>query len=348
MDASEIKPTDAFLRLKVNDLKEICLAGGLARSGRKADLQQRILTAAKHAGRVQQALERLLPNSMPFAHAAPPTPHHHGGASGSAIGRPLMPTGAVGGVGTGELRCPCGSHGRCNPQDPSARLVRCVACSSYLHCVCLGLHAPPRDFVCERCRSEQLDPFHPAASTAAPAGSAARHEGPWSCLVRPTGVHAQLRLALSSETLRALAQPAPSLLLVVRCFLPSGRLHRWPLRVQATLNGLPQHVHHVPPSWDGVNYKDRNLDQPLVLPGCGLRPGNNVLTLSGCDSRVHCAVAQLVVPTSVEHVQEAVERDGTLGFDECRERMLATFGSPASRAIVASSCFFAALSSAAF
>ena len=59
MDASEIKPTDAFLRLKVNDLKEICLAGGLARSGRKADLQQRILTAAKHAGRVQQALERL-------------------------------------------------------------------------------------------------------------------------------------------------------------------------------------------------------------------------------------------------------------------------------------------------
>ena len=132
MDASEIKPTDAFLRLKVNDLKEICLAGGLARSGRKADLQQRILTAAKHAGRVQQALERLLPNSMPFAHAAPPTPHHHGGASGSAIGRPLMPTGAVGGVGTGELRCPCGSHGRCNPQDPSARLVRCVVCSSYL------------------------------------------------------------------------------------------------------------------------------------------------------------------------------------------------------------------------
>jgi len=109
MDASEIKPTDAFLRLKVNDLKEICLAGGLARSGRKADLQQRILTAAKHAGRVQQALERLLPNSMPFAHAAPPTPHHHGGASGSAIGRPLMPTGAVGCVGTGELRCPCGS-----------------------------------------------------------------------------------------------------------------------------------------------------------------------------------------------------------------------------------------------
>ena len=116
-------------------------------------------------------------------------------------------------------------------------------------------------------------------------------------------MHAQLRLALTSETLRALAQPAPSLLLVVRCFLPSGRLHRWPLRVQATLNGLPQHVHHVPPSWDGVSYKDRNLDQPLVLPGCGLRPGHNVLTLSGCDSRVHCAVVQLVVPTSVEHVQ---------------------------------------------
>ena len=78
-----------------------------------------------------------------------------------------------------------------------------------------------------------------------------------------------------------------------------------------------------------MSYKDRNLDQPLVLPGCGLRPGHNVLTLSGCDSRVHCAVAQLVVPTSVEHVQAAIERDGTLGFDECRERMLATFGSPA-------------------
>ena len=38
MDASEIKPTDAFLRLKVNELKEICLAGGLTRQGRKLSL----------------------------------------------------------------------------------------------------------------------------------------------------------------------------------------------------------------------------------------------------------------------------------------------------------------------
>ena len=198
MDASEIKPTDAFLRLKVNELKEICLAGGLSRQGRKAELQQRILTAVKHGGRVQQALERLLPNNLPFAHAAPAAPHPHAGASGSAIGRPLVPTNAVGGTGTGELRCPCGSHGRCNPQDPSARLVRCVTCSTYLHCACLGLHEAPRDFVCERCRSEQLDPFHPPASTSAAAGAAARREGPWSCLVRPSGQHAQVRLSLSA------------------------------------------------------------------------------------------------------------------------------------------------------
>ena len=211
MDASEIKPSGAFLRLKVNELKEICLAGGLSRQGRKAELQQRILTAVQHGGRVQQALERLLPNNLPFAHAAPPAQHHHGGASGSAIGRPLVPTSTAGGMGTGtaELRCPCGAHGRCNPEDPSARLVRCVACTAHLHCACLGLHEAPRDFVCERCRSEQLDPFHPAATTCAPAGSSARREGPWSCLIRPSGHHAQIRLALSAETLRALSEPVP-------------------------------------------------------------------------------------------------------------------------------------------
>ena len=166
-----MKPTDAFLRLKVNELKEVCLAGGLSRQGRKADLQQRILTAVRHGGRVQQALERLLPHNLPFAHAAPPaTHHHHGGASGSAIGRPLIPTSGVG-TGTGELRCPCGAQGRCNPQDPSARLVRCVGCTSYLHTACLGLHEVPTGFLCGRCRSEQLDPFHPPANTSAPAGS---------------------------------------------------------------------------------------------------------------------------------------------------------------------------------
>ena len=57
---NEVKPTDAFLSLKVNELKEVCLVGGLSRQGRKADLQQRILNAMRHGGRVQQALERML------------------------------------------------------------------------------------------------------------------------------------------------------------------------------------------------------------------------------------------------------------------------------------------------
>ena len=57
------------------------------------------------------------------------------------------------------------------------------------------------------------------------------------------------------------------------------------LRAQAALNGMPLHVYHVPPSWDGASYKDRNLDQPLVLPGGSLRPGHNALTLTGCDRR---------------------------------------------------------------
>ena len=92
---AEIKPTEAFLRLKVPELKEVCLAGGLSRQGRKADLQQRILTAMRHGGRVQQALERLLPSHLPFA---------RGPASSAPqpLGIPLVSQTS----GTEKLRCP--------------------------------------------------------------------------------------------------------------------------------------------------------------------------------------------------------------------------------------------------
>ena len=143
----DIKPTEAFLRLKVQELKEVCAAGGLSRQGRKADLQQRILTAVRHSpgapqspmaarGRVQQALERLLHNHVPFASASAPAALHHGGSLA-----PVPPRGDN--VGTERLRCPCGAHGKCNPQAPGARLVRCVSCAAYVHAACLGLQSEP-------------------------------------------------------------------------------------------------------------------------------------------------------------------------------------------------------------
>ena len=60
----------AFHNLKVNELKEVCIGAGLPRTGRKADLQQRILLAMRHGNRVQQALEQLLGGRQPVSSSA--------------------------------------------------------------------------------------------------------------------------------------------------------------------------------------------------------------------------------------------------------------------------------------
>ena len=111
-------PSDAFLQLKVNALKEVCLASGLSRQGRKADLQQRILNAMKHGGRVQHALERLLPNQAPLSQAAAGSTDHSSRA-------PLNQ------AGTAKLRCPCGAQRRFVGERLVCWHVFCTTLSSH-------------------------------------------------------------------------------------------------------------------------------------------------------------------------------------------------------------------------
>jgi len=274
----------AFLSLKVNELKEVCISAGLPRTGRKADLQQRILLAMRDGNRVQLALEQLLGGRRPVSSPASLAP----------LGKPLMAMPATG------------------------------AAAAYMsHPLPAGVaHSQPAGSA--TALDVPVDPFLPPAE---PAGA-----GPWSSVVRGA-MPARFRVVLPTDIYQRLIEPSAKLQLVVRSFktdqrfqMTDQRYHRWPLGSVVHLNRFPLAVHQVPPAWDGVVFKDRKLDQPLVVPAANLRPGPNELELHGQDSQNHVLVAQLCVPTSVDVVRLGVERDGTLGFDECRTRMLMMFG----------------------
>ena len=269
----------AFLNLKCTELKEVCINAGLPRSGRKEQLQQRILSALRHGNRVQLALEQLLGRSVgpPVSVDLPPISSIHGQAGGP--GRSLSAVAAPG--ATAAL-------------DPftTAALER----------------------------SATLDPFLPPADPPL--------AGPWSCTARGS-LPACMRIVLPNDAYRRLVESSGKLQLVVRSFKSDQPYHRWPLGSAVHLNRSPLAIHQVPPAWDGIDFKDRKLDQPLVVPAANLRPGPNELELLGQDMQPHVLVAQLCVPTSVDAVRLGVERDGALEFDACRMRMLHMFGGSA-------------------
>jgi len=68
-------------------------------------------------------------------------------------------------------------------------------------------------------------------------------------------------------------------------------------------------VHH-PPVWDGVSHKDRNLDEPVLLPVRYLRVGQNELRVAFTDSEQHAMVVQMLQPATLDEVRADVVRDG--------------------------------------
>lgn len=97
---------------------------------------------------------------------------------------------------------------------------------------------------------------------------------------------------------------------MVRCFLSNAagkRNHRWPLKSRISLNGRPATHVQQPQSWDGVSSKDKNEDEPLVLPFQSLRPGCNELSITSCDPVPHVCVALVVEERSFDHLRQAIE-----------------------------------------
>ena len=96
---------------------------------------------------------------------------------------------------------------------------------------------------------------------------------------------------------------------VLRSFLSNAgpkRNHRWPLRSVITLNGhtLP-HV-QVPQAWDGVQSKDKNEDQPLIIPARLLRIEANHLQINSQDAAGHLLALLTCAPRPVDSVIEGV------------------------------------------
>ena len=242
MDEKQVLPSQLYL-LKVTDLKEICRASGLIRGGNKQALTERISRAFVTGNLTcRNAVTRATMSSIPKprgsstmrAQLPPPL------ASSSTASTSAAPQTA-----NSDTQCLCGST------EHTGLMICCDECAMWQHCVCVGIagNALPEEYVCERCRARHLDPFLPAASdTACITGNA--HLG--SCLVPSALPHqlmqpfpanvTRLRFHVATAQLQNLVGPLPAMHIAIRSFLANAggkRNHRWPLRSQLVMNGIP-------------------------------------------------------------------------------------------------------------
>eukprot|EP00929_Paragymnodinium_shiwhaense_P076978 TRINITY_DN39617_c0_g1_i2.p1 TRINITY_DN39617_c0_g1~~TRINITY_DN39617_c0_g1_i2.p1 ORF type:complete len:529 (+),score=90.67 TRINITY_DN39617_c0_g1_i2:93-1679(+) len=301
--------------LKAAALKALCKEEGLATSGSKGDIVERIIEHRERRMQLGQTASKTVGTASAAAGAgvgasgSASAAHAEGDGTGSSTastapakaaassssGAPPKPAAKAGrGRGRGRGRGGTKAAGTVNGRGsglhvgPDERLVHCSKCDSDC-AVPNNINAPP-GFWCPTCRFQVMDPFNPLAE-------------PHGILTYKFLQSLQLTLTLELLDLREWMKNGFTVeVRMVRT--ESDRVcHAWPQSLHCAVNNVE--VFSISPPEEG--HKRRDVPQQLTA---GLRPGKNVVRLKMVDPCITEFALAVVVccPQTVDALSGLVGR----------------------------------------
>ncbi|KAK9826692.1 hypothetical protein WJX74_010222 [Apatococcus lobatus] len=323
------------LLFRVKELQSCLEKLGLTKTGRKTELQQRILTyinqgpadscdhwKSEAAGRIINQVHCEM-RGVPYRHpsSSPSSSTHVAVATeqipnGSSAGRSeASPSPASANT---TIRCPCGIH-----RDTGSRMIQCgvADCGVWQHCHCVGIPPGPEmptNFMCELCRLDRCDPFWFPTHKAMFAPTLLRNvpSRPPATLLGPLEASQRMdkTLELPSATARLIQQQPHKYRLQMVCLMMNDpvacRMH-WPMHpvLQVNYTGFKPY-----PRNSNAKLGPAGRDEPLNLAGVCLNPpsSRNVISLEAQDPRKFCVTVQMAERRGVDEVKAMIARTESL------------------------------------